>query len=395
MSLKRRNTSSPECESTTKRQRSQPVKQVTSYDDVQNDEDDDEEEIVDVNERPQINAYTGQSGAFPGLSSNDGDAIFYGPANDGIDYLRMVRSEAKGIPHLLRAQTERNHDELDPYVEDDEEDEWGYWDDDGTYTARPGRDEISTTSNLAAAQLYCYDSLLAQFHVLRATMKCVPPLSAIETLTSSQPISFPPESRKARSTWRHCLVHREPSPTQMACVDGNSIFELLRLVTAQMRGLFQTDDVGVAKRLGAWIWAILGKCPDRGELGSEEVSDLRELAQKAVDVRQWLDKKTGSFVPTEEEDDGSAEAEKPEENLDLGSGIEAARRRLENKEVDGGQRVSESGCQDQTSLSNVQAAKQEKMVVLDMILTVVGEVYGQRDLLELRKPWNVMNKGLA
>jgi hypothetical protein len=35
-----------------------------------------------------IDQSTGQRGAFPGLSSNDD---FYGPANDGIDYLRMVR----------------------------------------------------------------------------------------------------------------------------------------------------------------------------------------------------------------------------------------------------------------------------------------------------------------
>jgi len=37
-----------------------------------------------------IDASTGQRGAFPGLEEY-GDELFCGPANDGMDYLRMVR----------------------------------------------------------------------------------------------------------------------------------------------------------------------------------------------------------------------------------------------------------------------------------------------------------------
>lgn len=36
-----------------------------------------------------IDPTTGQRGAFPGLEGEPDD--FYGPANDGMDYLRMVR----------------------------------------------------------------------------------------------------------------------------------------------------------------------------------------------------------------------------------------------------------------------------------------------------------------
>lgn len=36
-----------------------------------------------------IDPHTGQRGAFPGLEDDDGE--FYGPANDGMDYLKMVR----------------------------------------------------------------------------------------------------------------------------------------------------------------------------------------------------------------------------------------------------------------------------------------------------------------
>lgn len=40
--------------------------------------------------RGYIDASTGQRGAFPGLEEY-GDDFFCGPANDGMDYLRMVR----------------------------------------------------------------------------------------------------------------------------------------------------------------------------------------------------------------------------------------------------------------------------------------------------------------
>jgi hypothetical protein len=39
-----------------------------------------------------LNQSTGMRAAFPGLDDYDnGEESFYGPANDGIDYLRMVR----------------------------------------------------------------------------------------------------------------------------------------------------------------------------------------------------------------------------------------------------------------------------------------------------------------
>ena len=39
-----------------------------------------------------IDADSGQRGAFPGLDDHlQGDGLFYGPANDGMEYLRMVR----------------------------------------------------------------------------------------------------------------------------------------------------------------------------------------------------------------------------------------------------------------------------------------------------------------
>ena len=39
----------------------------------------------------KIDPTYGQRGAFPGLDDDVEDGLFYGPANDGLEYLRMVR----------------------------------------------------------------------------------------------------------------------------------------------------------------------------------------------------------------------------------------------------------------------------------------------------------------
>ena len=42
--------------------------------------------------QPRLDPTYGQRGAFPSLDdTNNDDGLFYGPAGDGIEYLRMVR----------------------------------------------------------------------------------------------------------------------------------------------------------------------------------------------------------------------------------------------------------------------------------------------------------------
>jgi regulator of vacuolar morphogenesis len=81
MSRKRRNTSSPESEP------EPALKRCGFHNDTEWHSDSDE----DANhEAPHVDEASGQTGAFPGLGRNNNE-LFYGPANDGIDYLRMVR----------------------------------------------------------------------------------------------------------------------------------------------------------------------------------------------------------------------------------------------------------------------------------------------------------------
>lgn len=81
MSRKRRNTSSPEADDFPS-----PKRLNTGLDEEGWTSSDEGE----VDETPRVDLQTGQTGAFPGLGDNN-DQLFYGPASDGLDYLRMVR----------------------------------------------------------------------------------------------------------------------------------------------------------------------------------------------------------------------------------------------------------------------------------------------------------------
>lgn len=41
--------------------------------------------------QPKVDPTYGQRGAFPDIEIDNDESLFYGPANDGLEYLRMVR----------------------------------------------------------------------------------------------------------------------------------------------------------------------------------------------------------------------------------------------------------------------------------------------------------------
>lgn len=87
MSRKRRNTSSPESSPPPTRAHASPARSLNSDgEDAASTKDPQR-----TDEKPRVSTTYGQTGAFPGLGSEDDDELFYGPALDGVDYLRMVR----------------------------------------------------------------------------------------------------------------------------------------------------------------------------------------------------------------------------------------------------------------------------------------------------------------
>ena len=92
MSLKRRNTSSPEPDDSPISKRQKPPPELE-------EDSDDSFDHPFSNEQPRSDPTYGQKGAFPGLDDNEHE-LFYGPPSDGLEYLRMVRlvSDSPRLP---------------------------------------------------------------------------------------------------------------------------------------------------------------------------------------------------------------------------------------------------------------------------------------------------------
>jgi hypothetical protein len=347
------------------------------------------------------------------------------------------RSEAKGVPHLLVAPTAASQDHRPAGkgtdINDLDHEEGGYYAD-GAYTAAPDTSRpTSSNQDATDAQDIYYDSLSTRFRLLQATLNCNPPLSAIEALDPSTLISLPADTENAQSQWRFHLQSSDPLMVQLACMDSESVLEVVKILTSTMAQTIRSKSREKNLRFGAWVWGVLGKCRDRTELCSEEIAVLRELGKRAVtllvsikdktrkakDTGQELSEKEGedvqeSIPPDEqvaeillEDSIETNEARMRRENLDDDDGsvnneqdaaaLEAAKKRLQNSflSTSGAESRSESavigGTNDPLGISGAEeklAVDQQVRITLDVILTIVGEFYGQRDLLDFRDVWD-------
>ena len=158
------------------------------------------------------------------------------------------------------------------------------------------------------------------------------------------------------------------------------------------------------KFLGAWAWGLLAKCRELGCMDSEEVGVLRKLGKKVVYVLRRItagelegmeqDVEAEDAVDDEEEDegeggrgedaDGDAPATQDTEEAALAAARERALSSLQDTDV-----VSEKPNTGKPGpLTTVE--RENMHATLDMIVTIVGECYGQRDLLDGRLLWEEM-----
>lgn len=257
-------------------------------------------------------------------------------------------------------------------------------------------------------------------------------------------------------------------------MDKGSAFRLLRVL---LGGKFLRSGVEVHERTSRWLWALLARLPDRGELDHVEVGHVRELGKRAAVLMHSLqqmallreevelgghddDAGEGVWVGEDEEVDGQSddtvkkedEGEEGEEDIpvktienshnnestappNIPSAYDSSPAKAEPEvkleepdEMEDGEinddNESESVPMDMDNEEDMQAAKarllasledapsedesngpspkeedmqEEKFdpvrarmnmrATLNMILTVAGEFYGQRDLLEFRDPF--------
>ncbi|KAL2816788.1 hypothetical protein BDW59DRAFT_175703 [Aspergillus cavernicola] len=400
------------------------------------DEQDDEstQNTVTPYERPRNHPVFGQKGAFPGLDTDAGDELFYGPADDGLEYLRMVRSEANSLPTLFTApaateppakpaevpgDTEQAQDGPRQEVKIEEPGPVkrlpeGVFSD-GVYigltTTKPIADE-----GFSDAQASYYNLLHHRFRLLRSILKCTPPSEAISALDDSHPISFPRWSKNAQKEWRRLLLKVNPQTVQLACMDLDTVLGVLVIVARLMSENVRSGDTILVRRIGAWAWGLLGRCRDSGQMGAQEIGDIRELGKRAVRILQKMGE-VKKDVQGDEEDDGYeseadhvnnedgrleeqgdghgdsmaiSDPDKPEKRTDA-EALERAKARLEAQVSAAGDELTsqETGEEEGEIVDEGNGVDVEIQIraMLDMIITIVGEHYGQRDLLEAREIW--------
>lgn len=313
--------------------------------------------------------------------------------------------------------------------------------------ANGSRLDDSTVDDEAAAASFsaAYRSrlLLAHFADMRALLR---PMSHFSSIPEQLP-TLPPDHDtdvgplSTRSgvfrRWLHLLRTTDPLPLQIAAMDKLSVLRLLRVL---LRGLlagggggsgssassrsarFERSLVGsqgmarvdMTPRTSRWLWALFARLPDRGELDYREVGYIRDVAKQAVMRLAHLSYDMGIGGGEAEEEGGEQEEEEGENgggyedtdgvipDQEEASLADAAMDIESEGEVDpgeGGAGDSTGQTVDDTDDAGDAEDEQTRAAVgdtdvdmhqratLEMVLAVVGELYGQRDLLVFRGPW--------
>ena len=270
------------------------------------------------------------------------------------------RSEAKTVPNLLVAKSAPANQPEDMYSAYPP----GYYAD-GAYTAAPvpatnghTRQSEESESDEDPQEAY-YTSLRARFAALSSLLENPPP-SDIDLSSSSQTAQR--LSLGAKPAWRSVL-NTTPTTGILGQLPQESVLLGLQMLESRL-----TKEQLLKKScLSLWAWGLLARCRDAGQMVSEDIGILRDLGKKAVSVLRGLRVEVEQGLDNAEEESGD-------------SGPEIASDVVKVNEPD-----------EELPLMNSNEHIPRLLATLDMIITVVGEFYGQRDLLAGRIVWGELD----
>ncbi|KAI1650910.1 uncharacterized protein F4817DRAFT_326202 [Daldinia loculata] len=181
--------------------------------------------------------------------------------------------------------------------DEDEEDEDEYYDENydgeeggGREDPELGYDDASDSEsseggprNSNSDEIYeaYFLSLTNQFLALREVLQADPPNHLLYSLPRSNPTEvgeFGPRS-DTFAKWSGRLRGTDPLPAQIAGMHKDGVMRLLRII---LGGKFLRKNQELRERTSRWIWALLARLPERGELDYQEIGWIRELGKRAV-----------------------------------------------------------------------------------------------------------------
>ncbi|KAF2724750.1 hypothetical protein K431DRAFT_336617 [Polychaeton citri CBS 116435] len=350
------------------------------------DDDDDDEREEEVNLRPRQHKKpsghvmrdhtTGQMPALGSLAyqwdDEDGEEEYGSEQEEAMAYLRAVRAERQGIPEILHAQsTDMNEEEEAPY-HDQADDTRGFYED-GSYVARPSLGPVlppNMRQTLDPQEVYT-GRLRDRFLAQRAHLRCSPTAHAIVALEDSRPTSMPSGNAKASEEWTRILQSMPPSPVQLQLMNQQSVVNLLDLIQQRLLRIGSP----ISGTLSIWIWSLLSRLEDVGVMTNDEVYHVREFGLQSLKVQlSLLDPEASAQL---EQAISQHQAEGDPSRVNGGPNV--------NREDNRSAQINNEMYPDESNIKT--ADVQLSLATFDMILVVVGDCYGQRDLLEHRHPW--------
>ncbi|KAI0487567.1 hypothetical protein F4859DRAFT_525667 [Xylaria cf. heliscus] len=272
---------------------------------------------------------SGQRGAFGDLGSGTtapGDSdLDCEDDSEALAYLRSVRTQASTIPHVLAAKKagpppppqasegngedgnvdraiyedgvgdfrgyyqdgayvacpdEEDEEFYDDEYEGDEQDEAGSENSDEPEASQSPRDRPRNSSADEIRDAY-FTSITNRYTALRKLLQTDPPDGVVAALPATHPTEVGEWKRGFNNfqRWEGRLRGTDPLPAQIAAMHKDSIFRLIRVLLACK---FLRKRAQLRERTSRWIWALLARLPDKGELDYMEVGFIRELGKRAV-----------------------------------------------------------------------------------------------------------------
>lgn len=241
----------------------------------------------------------------------------------------------------------------------------------------PGYDEEAISADSSDdVQEVCYKNLVDRFLVFRDRLARSP--NPAESSEEPLPNALQEGSRKA--DWGHDLKHTSPRPQTLLKASQSDIVRGLKRITSLLTNTTIATS-SVRTNLACWTWTLLGRSRDVGTLDSDDVSVLRDLAKKALALASALEQSQMSLVA---EDAPAENAEDNETQKQHQSGVDQVQTR--DTQVVHGLGVSNVDPPVEAA-SELDDQAGDTLGVLDIIVTIVGDVFGQRDLLDLRQIW--------
>jgi hypothetical protein len=353
------------------------------------------------------------------------------------------------------------------------------WYEDGAYMAKPDNvakegeyedgeypgDEYDDYDEEVAIHEAYLASVMDQYLHLRTILHTEPPSNARSRLAKAQlkTEALADNQASVTGTWSRLLRDTDPHPLQVALMSKDTTLRILRIL---LGGKFLRRGYTLPERTSRWIWALLARLPDRGELNYAEIGWIRDLGRRAVllgrslaemaalreeleegglGAHEAVDRSSsdeelmadpedleveGALSPEQDDDDSTP----PENVQDVEQTPKATEPKIasppktdtKDGEIDEDEDVAMDIASDSEAeegevaapepQENLQAAKERLLgqlenaasseydeeaekeaakqrlranlrATLNMILTVAGEFYGQRDLLEFREPF--------